>query len=342
MLARRFNLPLTLLLAALASAGSTAALAQDDGAHPLRDLLRERLAARRAGADPGARLPPGDHTFHLEHGGLARKYILHVPAGYDGSHPLPLVVALHGGGGHAEAMADDSRYGLGSSADRAGFAVVFPNGYSRLPGGRFATWNAGACCGDARDRGVDDVGFIRALVATVKTQLRIDPDRVFAAGMSNGGMMSHRLACEAPHLFRAIASVAGPDVTLDCAPARAVSILHIHARDDDHVLFDGGAGPGAFRDPGKVTDFTSVPETIARWVRRDQCATPPRRVLEHPGAYCERYTGCRGGASVQLCVTERGGHSWPGADASRPGQAAPSQALDANGVIWRFFQDAGG
>ena len=90
--------------------------------------------------------------------------------------------------------------------------------------------------------------------------------------MSNGGMLSHRLACDAADLFRAVASVAGTDATLQCNPSRPISVLHIHARDDDHVLFGGGAGQGAFRDASKVTDFVSVPETIARWVKRDQCA----------------------------------------------------------------------
>jgi len=156
--------------------------------------------------------------------------------------------------------------------------------------------------------------------------------------MSNGGMLSHRLACEAADLFRAVASVAGPDVTASCAPTRPISVLHIHAKDDDHVLFGGGAGPGAFRDPSKITAFTSVPETMSRWVQRDQCSPAPSRVLQRAGAYCEAYAGCAGGAALQLCVTELGGHSWPGAPAVRRGKAAASTALDANDVIWDFFR----
>jgi polyhydroxybutyrate depolymerase len=330
--------PLLFLLALLLGAQAllVPARAEESG----RLSLRERIAQRRAAAaqaEAATPLTAGTHTLHLNFGGQSRKYVVHVPQRYDAATPAPLVLAFHGGGGYAEFMADDERYGLIGKAEREGFVVVFPNGYSRLPGGRFATWNAGGCCGEARDRAVDDVGFVRALVAQLKTQLNVDSARVFATGMSNGGMMAHRLACEAADLFRAVASVAGTDATQSCQPARPISVLHIHARDDDHVLFNGGAGPEAFRDSSKVMDFVSVPQTMARWVQRDQCPAPARRTLERPGAWCETYTGCAGGTQVQLCVTDTGGHSWPGAQTVRRGKEAASQALNADDVIWDFF-----
>lgn len=300
----------------------------------LRDRLKARLEQRKAerGTDANAAL----QSLTVQ----GRTVLVHVPATLDTSQPAPLVLALHGGGGHAEYMADDARYGLQAKADEAGFIVAFPNGYSKLPGGKFATWNAGGCCGDARDRQVDDVGFARAVVAAVQARWRVDAGRVFAAGMSNGGMLAHRLACDAADVFRAVASVAGTDATERCTPSRPISVLHIHARDDTHVLFGGGAGPGAFRDTSKVMNFVSVPETIARWVARDRCTGPAQRTWEVPGAYCETTTGCADGREVQLCVTETGGHSWPGAGTVRRGKAPASKALDANDAIWRFFERA--
>lgn len=307
-----------------------AAQAQDT----LRDRLKARLEQRRA--DKGGDTQGGPQELQVQ----GRKVLVHLPAGRDAAQPAPLVLALHGGGGHAEHMAEN--YGLQRKADEAGFIVAFPNGYSKFPGGKFATWNAGGCCGDARDKGIDDVGFLREVVKALSQRYRVDASRVFATGMSNGGMMSHRLACEAADVFRAVAAVAGTDATARCTPSRSIPVLHIHARDDDHVLFNGGAGPGAFRDTSKVMDFVSVPETISRWVQRNHCTAPPRRTLEQPGAFCESTSGCAGGVSVQLCVTDAGGHSWPGAPAQRRGKAAGSAELDANDQIWRFFEAAAG
>jgi len=296
------------------------------------------LAAPTAERDASARIVnPGDYTYTIDHGGLSRKYRVHVPRSYDPASPTPVLIAFHGGGGNMRFQADDSNYGLIAKSESAGFIAVFPNGYSPFPGGNLATWNAGACCAAARDKNIDDVGFVRDVVANVQRQVNVDARRIYATGMSNGGMLSHRLACEMADVFAGIAAVAGTDNTRHCAPSRPISVLEIHARNDDHVLFDGGAGPGAFRDPSKVNDFTSVPETISRWTRRNGCNTRPTRVLDRPGAYCERYAGCRDGVVVQLCVTETGGHSWPGAAKVRRGKEPASQAISADDVMWDFF-----
>lgn len=278
----------------------------------------------------------------IRHDGQKRRYALYIPPGLETGKAAPLVLAFHGGGGHAEFMADDARYGLISEAREAGFIVAFPNGHSRFPRGRLATWNAGGGCGDGRDSNSDDVGFTRAVVSDIGRRVAIDRQRIFATGMSNGGMMAYRLACEAADLVRAVAAVAGTEAVAECHPTRPVPILHIHARNDTHVLFDGGAGADAFRDESKVMDFVSVPETVGRWVARNGCQPRAERTLERPGAWCERYSGCRDGAAVQLCVTSSGGHSWPGADTVRRGKENASQALDANDTIWAFFSGVAG
>ena len=325
------------LLAALAltlacSLGADAVLAQDG---PLRERLRQRQQERAAPAVAEAPITQlGDYRRTLEHGDRSRTYRVHVPASYRPEVPAPLLLALHGGGGSMDYMGRDENYGLISLSERTGLVLVLPNGISRLRSGMLATWNAGDCCGAARDEQVDDVGYIRRVLEQVQRQLSIDPQRIYATGMSNGAMMAYRLACELPGVFRAIAAVAGTDNTGSCTPAQPVSVLHIHARNDSHVLYEGGAGPDAV-ERSKITDFRSVPETVTRWVERNSCPKTPQRVLEKDGAWCERYAPCAGGAQVQLCVTAAGGHSWPGG-AKRRGEA-PTQALSANEQMWTFF-----
>jgi polyhydroxybutyrate depolymerase len=275
-------------------------------------------------------LGPGEYTLKIANN---RKYLLHIPASYSASRATPLVLFFHGGGGHMEQAADD--YGWREKAEQEGFIVAFPNGSSRLPRQHLATWNAGDCCAYARDENIDDVGFVRQVIADIERQVHIDTGKIFATGMSNGGMLVHRLACEMADTFKAVASVAGTDNTKGCSPSRPISVMHIHARDDTHVLFNGGAGKDAFRDESKVTDFTSVADTLHRWIVRNGAERTPQRVLEVPGAYIDLYTSKQNDAQIALVVTETGGHSWPGGKSVRGKK--PSQAIIADDVIWDFF-----
>lgn len=288
-------------------------------------------------ADAAARIhQPGDYRYTIRHAGQPRQYRVYVPTSYRSGTPTALLFALHGGGGDMDHMADNANYGQIDSSERHGHIVVFPNGSSRLDSGKLATWNAGRCCGRARDLKIDDVGFIRQILASLKQQLNIDSRRIYATGMSNGGLMSYRLACEMSDVFAAIAPVAGTDNTIDCPPGRAVSVLHIHARNDERVLFEGGAGAqGALLS--QVTEFESVPATVEKWARCNGCPSTPQRVLDKPGAYCERYAPCRDNSEVRLCVTAGGGHSWPG-DSKARAKEPPSRALSANDEMWAFFK----
>lgn len=270
---------------------------------------------------------PGDHTFAIQHSGLARTYVVHVPPSYNMASPAPLVVLLHGGAASADLAGNEPAYGIKAKADREGFVAVFPSG-----SGQPATWNAGDCCGAARVQNVDDVGFIRQVVTNVFRQMSIDRGRIFVAGISEGGMMAYRMACEVPDLWRAVAAIAATDRTRDCSPTTPVSVLHIHARDDPQVPFAGAVRPDAADKPSAPRAM-SVTDTTSKWAQLDGCAAQPRHILDKDGAYCEAYTYCRGKAEVQLCVTETGGHSWPGSKATR----GASTALSATELMWDFF-----
>ncbi|HUJ70694.1 MAG TPA: PHB depolymerase family esterase, partial [Verrucomicrobiae bacterium] len=185
----------------------------------------------------GDELKPGNHELSLKTGGRDRVYSLHLPPAYDGKHLLPLVIVLHGGGGNAEGAIRMT--GFNQKADKEGFVVVYPNGSGRLKT-RLLTWNSGNCCGYALDSGVDDVGFIRALIDELKKTRAVDPQRVYATGISNGGMMTYRLACELSDKIAAIAPVAGALNLENCQPTRPVSVIIFHGTADEHVLYNGG------------------------------------------------------------------------------------------------------
>jgi len=335
-------LPICLALACALDAGCAAA----GQAGPLRERLRERVV-ERAGQRMAAEAPPatlltgttritapGRYEIRLRHDSRDRMALVHVPGSWREDAALPLVMALHGGGGGALYQADDANYGLISKSEQAGFIAVFPNGLSPARSGMLATWNAGACCARARDEQVDDVGFLRAVLADVKRRIRVDASRVYVVGMSNGAMMAYRMACEASDEIRAIMAVAGTDNTNVCRPSRPVAVLHIHARDDDRVLFEGGAG-AKFRDEAKVADFTAVAATISKWVAFNRAAQKSRRVMTVTGASCDLHEAGAPGAAVQLCITDSGGHSWPGGGERR--NESPSMAIRANDVMWEFF-----
>ena len=180
----------------------------------------------------------GNSTDTLQHDGKSRFYSIHLPSAYPKSkNPLPLVVALHGGGGSGRQFETQSR--LSEKADKEGFIVVYPDGLQNPGILGLRTWNAGACCGQsAVTRQADDVGFIRELIDKLVATYRIDSKRIYATGHSNGGMLCYRLACELPDKLAAIAANAGTmQVETACRPTRVMPILHIHSQLDRNVPY---------------------------------------------------------------------------------------------------------
>ena len=303
------------------------------GEKSFREKLKEKIAIRMD-KKIDDKYKSNELSFKIDVNGVERKYLLHVPQKYDPNHKSALLFAFHGGGGFMEHMATEKNYKLISSSEENGHIVVFPNGYSALPTGKFATWNAGKCCGEARNTKSDDIAFVKAMITKIKSDYNIDENKIFATGMSNGGLFSYRLACEMTDVFKAIAAVAGTDNTIDCKPSKPISILHIHAQNDDRVLFNGGAGFEKNKD--QVTEFISVNDSVSKWVKFNQCQTTPKRALSVKGAYCDEYVGCKDNVKVKLCVTDSGKHSWPGGEKER-GDEPPSQSITANEMMWEFF-----
>ncbi len=327
----RFLIGAALLCAVAATIGGAAAAQRGGQVRLVAEHARQIRAQQPADPNMTPIRAPGDYRFSLVHDGITREYRVHVPANYHPGRPTAMLIALHGGGGDAAFQADESKYRLISKSEQAGFIALFPNGYSRWPSGVLATWNAGTCCGPAQKNGVDDVGFIREVIHRMERQASIDRRRIFATGMSNGAMMSWRLACEAPEI-RGIAPVAGSDNTPACKPSRPVPIIEFHALDDDHVPFNGGKGDLSLAQ----VDFVSVPSAQAKWVQIDRAQPKPSRVLTVSGAHCDLHRAGTDGAPVELCVTDTGGHSWPGGG-TQQGRKQPSMAISANDLMWNFF-----
>lgn len=258
-------------------------------------------------------------VIRLESGGRERQVIVHRPGSAAGTTGYPLVVMLHGGLGSA-AQAESS-YGWDALADQAGFVVAYPDGVDR-------TWNAGSCCGRAQRADIDDVAFLTDVVDQVSASLPIDAKRRYLTGMSNGAMMTYRMACESS-LFVAIAPVAGTQL-VGCTGATPTSVLHIHGADDTQVRPDGKRGAA----PGRV-DGPPLSQVIKGWQTRDDCAAVRRSVS---GAVTTSTAECAQGRTVTWIMVAGAGHQWPGSKRSTyPGADSPSQALDATAQIWDFF-----
>ncbi len=266
-------------------------------------------------ADPTTTSRTESRTIEVD--GADRSYRVHIPEQL--SADAALVVMMHGGVGSAKQA--ERAYGWNDEADAAGFVVAYPDGESR-------SWNAGDCCGGAEREGVDDVAFITALVAELQGEFGIASNRTFATGMSNGAMMTYRLACETD-LFAAIAPVAGTIVT-PCAVPTPTSVLHIHGLDDGSVRKDGEPGDG-------IADVDGMPIADAVKVFRAAGACADEVTTEEPPVTTTTST-CSDDLRVTLVTVADAGHQWPGA--AEGAADPPSDALDATALIWEFFDAA--
>ena len=194
----------------------------------------------RTGRNSPTALGPGDHTRTLMMGEQKRTYLVHVPKGYDPKKPTPVVLALHGAAMNGPMMVWFS--GLNKKSDEAGFIVVYPSGTGTGP---FLTWNAGGFKGKMAEGKADDVAFIGKLLDDLGTVVKVDEKRVYACGMSNGGMMCYRLAAELSDRIAAIAPVAGTIAIEESKPKRPVPVIHFHGTKDTLVPFEMAKGKDA-------------------------------------------------------------------------------------------------
>lgn len=254
----------------------------------------------------------GCNTF--EYDGLTRNYILHLPESL--KKDAPLVFVLHGYTGSPEYLAIESDFN--KLADENGFAVCYPKGVKDKYGN--SHWDA-----DLEVSETDDVGFLKSLAAHLQVTYRIDRNKTFACGMSNGGFMSYTLACQASDVFSAIASVTGimsKKTWEKCANSAPIPILQIHGLADNVVPIDGTMseddGWGGAPKLDSIMNF---------WGNKNTCLTKDSTVFtENTNAYY--YTNCLDSNEVWYYKITDYGHSWP---------KEIDAGWNASEVIWKFF-----
>jgi polyhydroxybutyrate depolymerase len=256
--------------------------------------------------------------------GEKRDYLLYVPKSYDRSRPTPLVISMHGAGLWGAAQMETSQWN--NLADSHGFIVVYPSG---IGGKGVRIWRAEPGPGLMKD-----VRFISELIDTLKVSYNIDPARIYANGLSNGGGMSFVLSCTLSDRIAAVGMVAAAQ-TLPwtwCTDARAVPMIAFHGTADPEVPYNGGSSWVSPRP------FPNVPRWVANWARRNRCGANPIESTVASDVTRRVYTNCADDAAVVLYTVQGGGHTWPG------GTPLPkwfvgrtTRSIDATSLMWSFF-----
>jgi polyhydroxybutyrate depolymerase len=256
----------------------------------------------------------GSFDEQITSSGVSRHYILYMPSGYQPGVSLPLVLNFHGFSSNSKE--EENLTAMSAKADRENFFVAYPDGID-------AKWSDGPGAD-----GKQDQQFVRDLISTLKSQYSIDPKRIYATGISNGGGMTNRLGCDMADVIAAIAPDSGAyNFWQECHPARPVPVLAFHGLDDHIVPYEGGT-PKSMEPP--------IEEWAAAWAERDGCNTTPAVTTPTDGVTVRMWTGCQGDAEVILYTLAKHGHSWPGSPVMP--KLITSQAVNATDLMWDFFK----
>jgi polyhydroxybutyrate depolymerase len=290
-------------------------------------------------AEPGCENLTGKIGYFIDKtitsNGLLREYDLYVPLGYNNDEPTPLVFDFHGLHANSELELKYSRMDL--LAEEYNFIIVLPQGIKN-------SWNAGICCGYARNNNIDDVQFVSDLIDEISSEYCINPKRIFATGMSNGGFMSTHLACKLSDRIAAVAPVAGIDLPEDCQSERPVPLLEFHGTHDIVVPFLGRSG---FPIPGRARKWPDVWRTIQKWALMNGCSEELIHPYHNGDASCIAFKDCEEQAKVEFCLILGGGHTWPMGGVDICGVypylcwlfGQTSKDIYATGRIWEFFAE---
>ena len=281
-----------------------------------------------------------NYRVEMTHDGRQREYIFHVPKNFKRSAKQKLIFQFHGSPSRGDA--EMALIQLYAEAERKGnsYVVVVPFGTAAL-GSSESCWEGEAArdvvfafnhdpnLGATYAAGVDDVSFVRAIVDDLERYMEVDRNAIFAAGMSGGGFMSYRLACEAADLFAAIAPVAGVENLMNCEPSRPIGVLQFHGTEDQNAPYNGrvcvddagnpcGLCPGFDDVTGECLWQDSARHSFEAFGSHNGCTAGPTVVQEldrrndGTSVTVEEYSGCDDGVEVKFVTINGGGHAWPG------------------------------
>lgn len=245
---------------------------------------------------------------------------------------LPLVIALHGGGGNGAQLAKSA--GLIDEAAKEGFVLALPEGSSRF--GKLETWNAGGCCAYAMREKIDDIGFIRALIDELERTQPVDPKRIYVVGMSNGGMMAERVAIELGDRIAGAAVFVGALFGNEPRPVAAVPMLIVNAEKDEQVPIAGGTSTTGIVRRSQGMPYKPSRYAATFWATANRCTTNHAKA-ETADYVRERWTGCASGADVDFYIVKGAEHGWPGRGLGRPGVTRNTGEIDGTALMWEFF-----
>jgi polyhydroxybutyrate depolymerase len=331
----------------LAADAAAQVMTQNEGG-ALRRRLQERQERQQETPQQGERgrsAGRGDQAAHglergtLQSGGIERSYYLSVPQTARGGR-LPLVLVFHGGQGSGARIAQSTEFH--EVGQRQGFAVAYPEAH-----GEDKVWNDGR---KTSETGINDVGFIDDLIAALSSRYQIDRNKIYATGLSSGGMFTIRLACERSDKIKAFAPVSANlpvDLVPRCRPGRAVPIEFFHGTDDKLMPWNGGEIPAARTAKHGGGKVISTPETVKFWVQNDGCTGQPQEsplpdTDPNDGTRVSmvKYPACRDSAEVVQYKVQGGGHTWPGSPVKPASKVSglTSKDIRATDTVWAFFQ----
>ncbi len=288
-----------------------------------------------AHAQPAPEPLKADQDLHrLAFQGQQRQYLLRLPPGKPADPKgWPLVVVFHGGGG--DALNAERMTGFTDLGRQEGFAVLYPQG-TPAAGQRLGTWNAEHCCGAAMRQRVNDTGFVVAVLDEVQRSQVIDSMRVYATGLSNGGMMVHRVAAAHPGRWAAIAPVIASLFGDEPLPASPVPTFIVNGELDVSVPVDGGPPGGRFRRSWSGQPLLPVSSQSRFWAQANGCQIGPDKQFTPTHVHWQY--SCPKGRDVERVLVTGVGHAWPGGQRGAPGADDPGTAFNATREIWRFFE----